>query len=261
VQDAESLAVLGCFPFVGFEVTTEGTRAQTTTLKDQIVKNFRFEIERRSVDVHQSLTQLTLLRNGFNLPGDFLNALLQLVPFTLKRLRPFSIFLRGMRQSSRDHATCSRCEPTGTSPSARVRNTIDSCAPGLEHSMVMDWACNAGGVLIARKRFTVGHHLPNRHIEANLPAPVTLLPTWPAMPSILGINALGIGFSECPAMPASGSFSGLRKLSHSISARNLSRAIGMGPTALTCFGEQHCRPSKTLLALAPSRPQFAAPRH
>jgi hypothetical protein len=34
----------------GFEVTTEGARAQTTTLKDQIIKNFRFEIERRSVD-------------------------------------------------------------------------------------------------------------------------------------------------------------------------------------------------------------------
>ncbi|MDQ2840170.1 MAG: hypothetical protein M3Y72_03845, partial [Acidobacteriota bacterium] len=92
---------------------------------------------------------------------------------------------------------------------------------------------------VARKRFTLGHHLPNRDVEANLPTPDILLPTWLSMPSIAGINALGIGFSECPAMPASRSFGGLRKLSHSISARSMSKEIGLEPTALTCVGEQH----------------------
>src|ERR1022692_3195701 len=127
--------------------------------------------------------------------------------------------------------------------------------------MVMDWVCNADGVLIARNRFTGGHHLPNYHVEANLPPPDALLPTWPSMPSISGIDALGLRFSACPSMPPSHSFSGLWELSYSIPARNLSGAIGMGRTALTYFGEQYCRPSKTILALAPGRPQFAAPRH
>jgi hypothetical protein len=41
-----------------------------------------------------------------------------------------------------------------------------------------------------------------------------------------------------PEMHPGRSFGGLRKLSHSISARSLSRAIGMEPIALTCYREQ-----------------------
>jgi hypothetical protein len=45
-------------------------------------------------------------------------------------------------------------------PPSGIRNAIDSCASRLQHSMVMDWACNAGGILVARNRFAVVHHCP-----------------------------------------------------------------------------------------------------
>ena len=71
---------------------------------------------------------------------------------------------------------------------------------------------------------------------------------------------MGGRFCECPAMRFSCSTGGVWQLSGSVPAPNLSGAIGLGQTTLMSFHRQYCRPSKAILALAASCPQFVAPR-
>jgi hypothetical protein len=134
-------------------------------------------------------------------------------------------------------------------------------ASRLQHSMVMDWACNAAEFLslVTDLLWFINCPIAKSKPIYQLQAPC--FPLGHRIRSSSGIDALVIGSSECPAMPASRGFGGLRQFSHSISARSLSGAIGMGLTALKCFGEQYGRTSKTVVALAAGRPQFVASRH